>query len=309
MKVMQLTETAKGLVLQPSERPTPVPGPGELLIRVHAAGVITAELGWQPTIQQKDGSPRKDTIPTHEFSGEVATLGQGTTGFSAGQAIYGMNDWYQDGALAEFCLAPASSIAIKPKSLSYDDAATVPISSLTAWQALTTHGHLKPRERVLIHGGAGGVGLFAVQFAKSLGAYVIATSSASTTAFVKDLGADQVLDYRSTRFDQVLHDIDLVVDTVGGETLTRSWSVLRSGGRVITAVSTIPDNAPQRIKDTFFLVQPDGPRLAEIANLIDAGKLRTFVKATAPLRNAAQAYDDSLPGQLDHGKIIISVTA
>jgi NADPH:quinone reductase-like Zn-dependent oxidoreductase len=309
MKVMQTVETAKGLTLEPSERPKPMPGPGELLVRVHAAGVITDELDWQPTLQQKDGSARKNAIPTHEFSGEIASAGEGVTSFLRGQAVYGMNDWYQEGALAEFCLAPATSIAEKPKSLSNEQAASVPIGALTAWQALTTHGHLEPGQRVLIHGGAGGVGFFAVQFAKSLGAHVIATTSASTIALVKDLGANQVLDYRTTRFDQELRNIDLVVDTVGGDTLTRSWSVLNPSGRVVTAASDIPGDAPQHVKDAFFLIQPDGPRLAEIANLLDSGKLRTFVKTVTPLQNAAQAYDNSPPSKLGYGKIVVTVAA
>jgi NADPH:quinone reductase-like Zn-dependent oxidoreductase len=309
MKVMQLVKTAKGLALQPSERPTPVPGPGELLIRVHAAGVIPSELDWDPTTQHPDGSPRLDAIPTHEFSGEIVTCGEGVDNFAPGQSIYGINDWYQEGALAEFCIAPSASVAIKPKSLSHEQSATVPISALTAWQALTNHGHLQPGETVLIHGAAGGVGLFAVQFAKSLGANVTATASASTIDFVRSLGADQVLDYRGATFDQQLRNIDLVVDTVGGETLVRSWSVLSPKGRVVTAASAIPDDAPQRVKDAFFLVLPDGPRLAEIAALLDAGKLRTYVKAVAPLQNAEQAYDRSLAPQLPYGKIVISITS
>lgn len=310
MKVMQVVETANGLTLQASTRPQPTAGPGELLIRVHAAGVITTELGWEPTIQRKDGSPRKNAVPTHEFSGDVASIGEGVKRFSVGQAIYGMNDWYQDGALAEYCVAPTSSIAEKPKSLSYDQAATVPIGALTAWQALTVHGHVAPNDRVLVHGGGGNVGLFAVQFAKSLGAHVITTTTASTIALVKDLGADQVLDYRTTRFDQEPRDIDLVVDTVGGEALPRSWSVLRpGGGRVVTVASDIPKDASQHVKDAFFIVQPDGPRLAEIANLLDAGKLRTFVKAVVNLQNADQAYNHSLPSQQGYGKIVVSVAA
>jgi NADPH:quinone reductase-like Zn-dependent oxidoreductase len=308
MKVMQLVKTAKGPVLQPSERPTQVPGPGELLIRVHAAGVIPPELDWGPTTQYADGSPRLDAIPTHEFSGEIVSCGEGVDNFAQGQAIYGMNDWYQEGALAEFCIASSSSVAIKPKSLSHEQSATVPISALTAWQALTNHGHLQSGETVLIHGAAGGVGLFAVQFAKSLGANVTATASASTIDFVRSLGADQVLDYRGAPFDQQLRNIDLVVDTVGGETLVRSWNVLSPKGRIVTAASSIPDDAPQRIKDAFFLVQPDGPRLAKIAALLDTGKLRTYVKAVVPLENAALAYDHSLIPKLPYGKIVISIT-
>jgi NADPH:quinone reductase-like Zn-dependent oxidoreductase len=308
MKIMQTIATANGLSLQPSERPVPTPGPGEVLIRVHAAGVITTELNWQPTTHKSEGSPRTAAIPTHEFSGDIAACGHDVKSFAKGQAIYGMNDWYQEGALAEFTVAPATSIAQRPESLSFEQAVIVPIGALTAWQALTTHGHLQPQQRVLIHGGAGGVGLFAMQFAKSFGAYVIATASAATIPFVKSLGADQVLDYRTTRFDQELGDIDLVFDTVGGETLARSWNVLRNGGRVVTSVSSIPDDAPQRIKDAFFLVQPDGQRLTEIANLLDTGKLRTFVKAVVPLQNAEQAYTGSITSRLGYGKTVVSIT-
>ncbi len=309
MKVMQLTQTPTGLALQPAQRPTPDPGPDDLLIRVHAAGVITAELHWQPTTNHADGSPRTNAVPTHEFSGEIVTCGKNIKKLSPGQQVYGMNDWYQEGALAEYVVAPATSVALKPKTLSHEQAATVPIGALTAWQALTTHGNLKPRKRVLIHGGAGSVGLFAVQFAKSLNAHVIATTSAATTNLVTRLGADQTLDYRGTRFDQQINNIDLVIDTVGGETLERSWNVLSPKGRVVTAVSTIPEDAPQRTKDAFFLVQPDGHRLAEIATLLDTGKLFTFVKAVAPLQDAQLAYSGALPSQLNYGKIVISVVA
>ena len=284
MRVMQIVQTPQGIALQPSERPVPKPGPGELLIRVRAAGVTPTELEWQPTTHNPDGSPRKHAIPAHEFSGDVCARGDGIEDVEVGQPVYGMNDWYQEGALADFCIAPDTSVANKPKSLSYEQAATVPIGALTAWQALTTHGHLRSGERVLIHGGAGGVGLFAVQFAKHLGAHVIATAAAAAIPLVKKLGADEAIDYRGARFDLHLRNVDLVLDTVGGETLERSWNVLGPTGRIVTVVSGIPSDAPQRTKGAFFIVQPDGKRLAELAELLDAGKLQTFVKNAASLR-------------------------
>ena len=305
MRVMQIVETPNGLALEPSERPVPKPGPGELLIRVRAAGVTTTELQWQPTTHNPDGSPRQHAIPAHEFSGDVCARGDGIEDVEVGQPVFGMNDWYQEGALAEFCVAPATSVANKPKSLSYEQAATVPIGALTAWQGLTTHGHLRSGQRVLIHGGAGGVGLFAVQFAKSLGAHVIVTTAAATIPLVKKLGADEVIDYRGTRFDLHLRNIDLVLDTVGGETLERSWNVLGPAGRVVTIVSGIPNNAPQRTKDAFFIVEPDGKRLAEIAELLDSGKLQTFVKNAASLKEAELAYTNSVPNGLAYGKTVI----
>jgi NADPH:quinone reductase-like Zn-dependent oxidoreductase len=305
MKVMQIVETPEGLALQASERPVPKPAQGELLIRVRAAGIITAELEWEPTTRKPDGSLRKNAIPAHEFSGDVCARGDGVEDIAVGQAVYGMNDWYQEGALAEFCVAPVTSVADKPKSLSYEQAATVPIGALTAWQGLTTHGHLRSGERVLVHGGAGGVGLFAVQFAKSLGAHVIATTAAATIPLVKKLGADEVIDYRGPRFDLHLRNVDLVLDTVGGQTLERSWNVLGPGGRLVTAVSGISSDAPQRTKDAFFLVQPDGQRLAEISELLDSGKLLTFVKNAASLKDAELAYTHSLPDGLAYGKTVI----
>jgi NADPH:quinone reductase-like Zn-dependent oxidoreductase len=305
MRVMQIVETPRGLALEPSERPVPKPGPGELLLRVRAAGVTAAELEWEPTTQNPDGSPRKHAIPAHEFSGDVCARGDGIEDVEVGQPVYGMNDWYQEGALAEFCVAPATSVANKPKSLSYEQAATVPIGALTAWQGLTTHGHLRAGQRVLIHGGSGGVGLFAVQFAKSLGAHVITTTSAATMPLVKNLGADEAIDYRGARFDLHLRNIDLVFDTVGGETLEHSWNVLGPTGRVVTAVSGIPNSAPQRTRDAFFLVQPDGKRLAEIAELFDSRKLQTFVKNAASLTEAEFAYTNSLPNGLAYGKSVI----
>jgi NADPH:quinone reductase-like Zn-dependent oxidoreductase len=305
MRVMQIIETPKGLALEPSERPVPKPGPGELLIRVRAAGVTTTELQWEPTTHNPDGSPRQHAIPSHEFSGEVCARGDGIEDVEVGQPVFGMNDWYQEGALAEFCVAPATSVANKPKSLSYEQAATVPIGALTAWQGLTTHGHLRSGQRVLIHGGAGGVGIFAVQFAKSLGAHVIATTAAATIPLVKKLGADEFIDYRGARFDLHLRNIDLVLDTVGGETLQHSWNVLGPTGRVVTVVSDIPVNAPQRTKGTFFIVQPDGKRLAEIAELLDSGELQTFVKNAASLKEAELAYTNSLPNGLAYGKTVV----
>ena len=156
---------------------SPEPGEGELLIRVHAAGVTPTELGWYPTNYAKDGSPRKGAVPGHEFSGVVAALGKNANGFQEGQEVYGMNDWFADGATAEFCVTQAQSIALKPATLTYEEAATVPIGALTAWQGLLDRAKIQPGERVLVHGGGGAVGIFAVQLAHLHGAHVIATAS------------------------------------------------------------------------------------------------------------------------------------
>ena len=179
MKAIQFDRTSDGLSFSLAEVPTPQPAEGEVLIEVHAAGVIATELEWYPTSHHKNGEPRRHPIPGHEFSGTVAAVGKLVTSFTLGQEVYGMNDWFKEGATAEYCVAVPSSIALKPKSLSHVEAATVPISELTAWQGLFTRAAIQPGQRVLIQGGAGAVGLFVVQLAHRHEAHVIATASAN----------------------------------------------------------------------------------------------------------------------------------
>ena len=167
-------------------------------------------------------------MPGHEFSGVVAAVGGEADGFKVGDEIYGMNDWFADGATAEFCLTQPQNVALKPKSLSHELTATVPIGALTAWQGLLDRAKILAGERVLIHGGAGAVGLFAVQLAHLHGAHVIATASAENAELVKQLGADQVIDYKASRFEDEVRNVDVVFDAVGGETLERSWGVLET---------------------------------------------------------------------------------
>src|SRR4030095_2077823 len=181
--------------------PQPQPGDGELLIRVRATGVTPTELLWYPTTHTKDGGARTRAVPGHEFSGVIAGFGKGATDFKVGDEIYGMNDWFADGATAEFCLTQLQHVATKPKSCTHELAATVPIGALTAWQGLFDRAKIQSGESVLIHGAAGAVGLFAVQLAQLHGAYVIATASARNTEFVKGLGADEVIDYKTSRFE------------------------------------------------------------------------------------------------------------
>src|SRR5215813_4766315 len=194
---MRLNDAVDGPLLVAASLTQPQPGDGELLIRVHAAGVTTTELLWYPTTHTKAGGARIGAVPGHEFSGVIEALGKGAKDFNVGDEIYGMNDWFAEGATAEFCLTQPQNIALKPKSLTHELAATVPIGALTAWQGLFDRAKLQPGERVLIHGAAGAVGLFAVQLAHLHGAYVIATASARNADFVKGLGADEVIDYKS----------------------------------------------------------------------------------------------------------------
>jgi NADPH:quinone reductase-like Zn-dependent oxidoreductase len=292
-----------------SEVPQPKPGPGEVLVRVHAAGVTATEVTWQPTTQTKDGGPRTNAILAHEFSGTIAATGADVRDFRVGQEVYGMNDWYAEGALAEFCLTQPASIALKPKNLTHTEAATVPISALTAWQGLIERGELRPGQRVLIHGASGGVGSFAVQLAHDRGAHVIATASARNRDFVRQLGANEFIDYTSQKFDELTSDIDIVFDCVGGETFERSFRVIKPGGRVITIAASAEAEAAtdERKKNAFFIVEPNQNQLIEVAKLIEAGKLKPVIDAVVPLENAAAAYNGSLKNRQGRGKIAIEI--
>ena len=305
MKAMQVNNAKQGPALIAVELPQPEPGEGELLIRVHAAGVTPTELGWYPTNYAKDGSPRKGAIPGHEFSGVVAALGKNASGFEIGEEVYGMNDWFADGATAEFCVTQSQSVAPKPATLTHEEAATVPIGALTAWQGLLDRAKIQPGERVLVQGGGGAVGIFAVQLAHLHGAHVIATVSPKQLKLVADLGADEVIDYHSSRFEDRTQKVDVVFDGVGGETLDRSWNMLKSGGRMVT-IASIDDTAEQRIKDAFFIVEPNQQQLVEVAKLLDAGALRTFVNAVVPLEQASNAYSGVLTNKRGYGKVVIT---
>ncbi len=283
-----------------ADLPKPEPGQGQLLIRVRAAGVTPTELDWYPTTHRPDGTLRHGAVPGHEFSGEVAAIGEGAEGFEVGQEIYGFNDWFADGATAEFCLTQPQDIASKPGTLSHSEAATVPIGALTAWQGLLDRAKIRRGERVLVHGAAGAVGIFAVQLAHLHGAHVIATASARTFDLVAAIGADEVIDYRASRFEDRAGKVDVVFDAVGGETLDRSREVLKRGGRLVTIIK--PANEGE-----FFIVEPNQKQLIEIASLLDAGTLKTFVGAAIPFEDAPNAYDGTVVKAQGHGKVVITI--
>lgn len=308
MKAMQINPADKGPVLIPAELPKPEPARGEVLVHVRAAGVTRTELLWHPTTHTKSGTARARAVPGHEFSGVIAAIGKGVEGFAVGDEIFGMNDWFADGATAEFCTTLPQNITRKPSTLSHETAASVPIGALTSWQGLVDRAKLQPDERVLIHGGAGAVGLYAVQFAHIRGARVITTVSAQDIDFIKRLGADEAIDYKAARFEKQVRDVDVVFDTVGGETLERSWGVLRPDGRMVTIAADAAGKDDQRIKDAFFIVEPNQRQLAETAEQLDAGRLEAFVKATFPLNEASSAYSGEAKRDGRHGKVVILVS-
>ena len=308
MKAMQVNKAdQRRLVLVELQRPEA--GLGEILVNVHAAGVTPTELLWYPTTHTKSGTARMGTVPGHEFSGVITAIGKDVQGFEVGDEVYGMNDWFADGATAEFCITLPQNIARKPATLSHEAAASVPIGALTSWQGLIDRAKLEPGERVLVHGGAGAVGLYAVQLAHNRGTRVITTVSTQDIDFVKRLGADEAIDYKAFRFEKEVRDVDVVFDAVGGDTLERSWGVLKPGGRMITIAADSEGRADQRVKDAFFIVEPNQKQLVEIAKQLDAGRLRAFVKTTVPLNEASAAYSGAVRDKSGYGKIVIAVAA
>ena len=309
MKPMQVNSSQHGAKVVPAEMAKPEPGEGEIPIRVHAAGVTSTELLWSTTTHTKDGAARTNAVPGHEFSGVIAALGKHVNDLSIGDEVYGMNDWFADGATAEFCITLPQNIAPKPAILNHEAAATVPIGALTALQGLMERVKIRSRERVLVHGGAGAVGLYAVQLAHLRGAYVIATASVQNLDFVKQLGADEVIDYTSSRFEEKVRDVDVVFDTVGGATRDRSWGVLKAEGRMVTIAADSEGSDDQRIKDAFLIVRPNQQQLIEIGQQFDTGALKGFAKAVVPLNEASDAYSGNLRRKSGYGKVVICASA
>ena len=273
----------EGLTL--GEIPKPSPKEGEVLVKVHATSVMPTEFGWYPTFNTPAGESRPFPIVlSHELSGEVESVGANVNSVKVGDEVFGMNDWFSNGAQSEFSVAAGQALAQSPKSLDHVQSAVVPISGLTAWQGLFDRAGLQSGPRILIHGGSGAVGTFAVQLAHWRGAHVIATTSGGNVDFVRSLGADEVIDYQMTRFEDGACDIDVVFDTVGGDTLNRSWNVLSANGKLVTIASSSVENVEQRAKDAFMLVQANGSQLAEISELIDGDVLRGYAEGAFPPR-------------------------
>jgi NADPH:quinone reductase-like Zn-dependent oxidoreductase len=279
---------------------TPRPAAGEALVRVHAAAITRDELDW-PT-------DRLPAIPSYEFSGVVAAVAGDVEEPPVGTAVYALGDFDRDGAAADYTVVPAGLLAPKPATLGHVESAAVPLAALSAWQALFDHGRLREGQRVLVHGGAGGVGGFAVQLARWRGAHVAATASTGNVAAARRLGADQVVDHLAGRFEDAVGQVDLVVDTVGGERLRRSPAVLRRGGRLVSVAETpsAEDAAARGITAVYFVVTPNREQLVELAGLIDGGELRPTVDRVFPLANARAAFQLSL-GDHRPGKIVLRV--
>jgi NADPH:quinone reductase-like Zn-dependent oxidoreductase len=290
--------------------PRPDAGPGEVLIQVEAVGVGPWD-AWIRAGKSALPQPLPLTLGS-DLSGVIVAVGQGVSELRVGDSVYGVTNPSFTGAYAEFAAASAAMVSIKPTNLSFIRAASVPVIAVTAWQALFDHANLQGGQTVVIHGAAGNVGAFAVQFARRAGLRIIATAGSEDVAFVRELGADSVIDYQTQRFEEQVHNADAVIDLVGGETQLRSFQVLRRGGKLISAVSQ-PDQDIARSKGidaAFFLVNVTTRQLARIAALLESGELRTHVGTVLPLEHAREAHLmlERLRPQ-PKGKIVLAVGA
>jgi NADPH:quinone reductase-like Zn-dependent oxidoreductase len=306
MKAVVAHEYGGPEVLKYEEAPRPEPKENELLVRVIACGVNPADPLVISGRLAKEFGTHLPLIPGYDVAGVVETTGAKVTKFKKGDAVYGYALF--GGGWAEFAVLAENEAAIKPKTTTLTEAAAVPLAALTAWQALIDVAKLSAGQTVLIHGGSGGVGSFAVQIAKARGAKVMATASTANQDLLKQLGADVAIDYTKTKFEEVAKDVDVVLDPVGRDTLARSYAVVKKGG-IITTLVARPDQAQldkYGIRGTSISVKPDGNELAEITKLIEAGKIKPIVSEVLPLTDAVKAVQQA---ETHHtrGKIVLRI--
>jgi NADPH:quinone reductase-like Zn-dependent oxidoreductase len=296
MRVMRASSTDPASLCYET-LPVPNPGPGEVLVQVRATAVTAGELTWP------EAWP---VIPCHDLSGVVAGTGPGATGWRAGDEVFGLIGFDRPGAAGEYTTVPAADLALKPAAADHVAAAAIPLGALTAWQALHEHASLRPGQHVLVHGGGGGVGAYAVQLAAVHGARVAATSSARDARYVAGLGAELVIDYGG-RFEDQLRDIDVVIDPVGGDTMARSWQVLRPGG-ILVAIAEPPDGQGGRedARSRYFVVEPSGRQLTELARLVDDKRLHAVVSEVFGLGALRDAFI-AQQARRRPGKVVIEV--
>ncbi|MFD7697851.1 NADP-dependent oxidoreductase [Streptomyces sp. NPDC059374] len=296
-------------VLQEVRLERPAPGPNQVLVRVRAAGVNPTDWKHRATGGFLGDPP---FVLGWDVSGVVEATGIGVAAFQPGDEVFGMLPYpYGHGSHAEYVIAPVRALTHKPASIDHTQAGALPLVSLTAWQALVEHADLRPGQRVLIHAAAGGVGHVAVQIAKARGAYVIGTASAGKHDFLREIGVDEAIDYRETDFAEAVKDVDVVLDTLGGETAVRSLRVLRPGGVVVSIIPVGSDEFPEEaarlgVRAVRMLVDADRADLRSLVDLIEQGKLRATVERTFPLSDAAEAHALGDQGRTT-GKLVLTV--
>lgn len=308
MKAVVVHEYGGPEVLKYEDTPKPEPKDNEILIRVIAAGVNPVDGLIRSGKYAKFFNTTLPLIPGYDVAGVVEKTGVKIDKFKTGDAVYAYIDLKKGGGYAEHALVTEKQAAPKPKSASFAEAAAAPVVALTAWQALVDTAKLSAGQSVLIHGGSGGVGSFAIQFAKLRGAKVFATASTRNQDFLKQLGADVAIDYTKQKFEEVAKDIDVVLETVGKDTLARSYGVVKKGGILVSLLGP-PDQAEldrYGIRGSALGVEPNSAELAEIGKLIDEKKIKVIVSETFPLAEAAKAQQQSDTGHT-RGKIVLKV--
>lgn len=289
-----------GLVYE--DAPDPKPAIGDVLVKVHACGFTASELYW-PVYTDRAGRDRAPVIPGHEFSGTVVELGYGTAGVAVGDEVYGLIDGYRDGGAAELIAIEARDVAPAPTTIDHVQAASLPQAGLTSWQALFDHGRLSPGQTVMIHGAAGAVGSIAVQLAKAKGLRVIGTGRSKVESRVLELGADAFVDVEQDGWQDDVEATDVVFDTIGGDVLARSVGVVKPGGALVSVASPPPADRDD-IRAVFFVRDPDGARLAEIAQLVDEGRIEPQVGGVYALADAREAFTAKSSGGIP-GRVIL----
>lgn len=294
--------------------PEPIPGKGEVLIEVKAAGIDPIDI----KTRKEEGMSEyvKNQHPMvlgWDVSGVIVRTGEGVTEFGTGDEVFGTINFPGPGSsYARLAKAPAAQLARKPANLSHEEAAAATQSTLTAWQALLDNGAIEKGQRVLIHGGAGGVGIYAVQIAKNKGCYVIATASAADADFVKSLGADKVIDYKNQRFEEMVNNVDFILDTVGGENFVRSLQVLKPGGAIVLLPSDKKPEADrvareQHVKNyRHILMHSDGDAMRRIAGMLAGGDIQVHIDRIFPFEQIPEAHRAMESGKIK-GKIVITV--
>ncbi|RDC58013.1 NADP-dependent oxidoreductase [Pedobacter chinensis] len=308
MKAIRIHEFGGPDVLSIDDIPVPKPNKDEVLIKVHATSVNPVDWKIREGLRKTKFPSKLPLTLGWDVSGVIEELGEKVGTFRKGDEVYGRPEPTKNGAYAEYIVVNANQISIKPTNIGHTEAAAVPLAGLTAWQGLFDHGLLKEGQKVLIHAAAGGVGTYAIQFAKCKGAHVIGTASAHNIDFLKRLGADEVIDYNMEDFEKVLKDIDLVLDTLGSEIQLKSIDVLKAGGRLITTLMPeyVAESKAKKVHLIGFTAQSIPDQLTEIAKLIDNGKVKPIVEKVLTLTDAKKAQIESEQGHT-RGKIVLQV--
>jgi NADPH:quinone reductase-like Zn-dependent oxidoreductase len=304
MKALRIERYGNEDVMELAEVEQPQPAEDQLLVKVQAAAVNPVD--WK--IRQGLGEMFGLKLPVIlgcEVAGTVEAVGAGLKDFAAGDEVYGYLSAHS-GGYAEYVAAPASEFVRKPKQIDFDTAASVPVGALTAWQGIFDHGKLASGQRILITGASGAVGSMAVQLAKVKGAHLIGTGSGRNEEFVRGLGADEFIDYKKAKFEEEVSDVDVVFDTVGGETQDRAFQTLKRGGSLVSTVNPPSEEKAKEfgVKMEMVMVTPKADQLAEINRLLESGKLKVRVATVLPLAEVKKAHQLSASGHAD-GKIIL----